>query len=1020
MSISRSAILSINELRDYVENLVCPITYEVMQNPMIAADGHTYEEAAIKLWIQQCKTLGKAPSSPLTGAPLTNETLTRNAALLPFLDRLHSLSSAPPPTLSTATAVASAGSEALTSKVFEELDRVMNLDLAKSLGLRFAQVVVVGMESHGKSTLLERLVGLPLFPKNRTRCTTCPIRVQLRRNPRQITTIYIRRRETEEEHPASKSIIAMENICAEVNRLMKWITTTLEPQVVVSMQYEIVICIQQPFVPNLDVLDLPGLVGANLNTTSQDLVSVTAELARSVIKKEKDRSVFLLVMDCRTQTNHSIATQLISTGGVEAQTIGVMTKLDMYRSEEEDVDPASDPLLQKLVSKTEMLTTHGWLLCSNRIPARETYKSDIDRLEIMEAREKELLARDYASFARSGRVGLPAIRGAVQKLFEDFLCHEWIPRIVFRLLEESCKLMDQHLSYGSPMPDDTSGIAARNRIVEALGRFCTSTPPLFKATCSPRTADEFKVVPHANLISDFVAAVGKSASHWVRLERTHEVWTAMDAFNDLVKSIEDNAGVKRKEYFRTSHGEGSSTKATGANFGVARDGSLATAQFLNGIAPELCGARQVVRERVVPSLERLVNTIHTFLTSPLMPQMLQMAIQNDTLSTTSGVGGGNSTLLQLEVKNVVEIPALYRLTKAQFSNLVLFNANIAVNKLLDLSESDFANLKCTAVTGAYNPNGWNINDLAIPNDLIITHLQLEWLLQMAIKQCGCNLTLVNQYLGNRTYGNAAIRKQNLTQYYPQYNRNFSVLQEFRTGIHSLVAHMKSNDTMPAYQSAKKEALTDEILGTFLDNEIRKTMVNSQISDTTKAEVDRAAETHKATVRTIPRTGKVKLNCGRFPKLLAAVQGHVGKTLTTLAATFRDECMEEIHDLAKKEHGFFVTRHGMSANGTYGFCLEWTFEGRNMADKIISKWLYLIQDGLGEALRSFVPQEGDIDKQESCATRRKLTLEGILKILEVIASLDQITRSTPRTVFRAAPTVSQTVTTSTPMKGGIKK
>lgn len=111
-------------------------------------------------------------------------------------------------------------------------------------------------------------------------------------------------------------------------------------------------------------------------------------------------------------------------------------------------------------------------------------------------------------------------------------------------------------------------------------------------------------------------------------------------------------------------------------------------------------------------------------------------------------------------------------------------------------------------------------------------------------------------------------------------------------------------------------------------------------------------------------------------------------------------MEEIHELARKEHGFLVTRHGMSAHGTYEFNLEWTFEGRNIADKIVSKWLRLIQHGIGQSLKTFTLHPDDIDEQETCAKDRKHVLQGILTVLEVVLSLDQITRTTPKTVFRA--------------------
>jgi hypothetical protein len=46
------------------DDLICPITYQIFRDPVIAGDGHTYERAAIVRWIAEHGT------SPLTRQPL--------------------------------------------------------------------------------------------------------------------------------------------------------------------------------------------------------------------------------------------------------------------------------------------------------------------------------------------------------------------------------------------------------------------------------------------------------------------------------------------------------------------------------------------------------------------------------------------------------------------------------------------------------------------------------------------------------------------------------------------------------------------------------------------------------------------------------------------------------------------------------------------------------------------------------------------------------------------------------------
>eukprot|EP00887_Chlorella_sp_A99_P002971 scaffold24.g2971.t1 len=58
--------------------LLCPITREPMRDPVLAADGRTYERAAIEAWIAQQLGKGCLPDSPMTGEPLEHLQLAPN------------------------------------------------------------------------------------------------------------------------------------------------------------------------------------------------------------------------------------------------------------------------------------------------------------------------------------------------------------------------------------------------------------------------------------------------------------------------------------------------------------------------------------------------------------------------------------------------------------------------------------------------------------------------------------------------------------------------------------------------------------------------------------------------------------------------------------------------------------------------------------------------------------------------------------------------------------------------------
>jgi len=66
------------EGREWPDHMLCPIGYELMRDPVVAADGFTYERATIARWLHE---RGKAACSPMTGAALEHRALKPNTGL---------------------------------------------------------------------------------------------------------------------------------------------------------------------------------------------------------------------------------------------------------------------------------------------------------------------------------------------------------------------------------------------------------------------------------------------------------------------------------------------------------------------------------------------------------------------------------------------------------------------------------------------------------------------------------------------------------------------------------------------------------------------------------------------------------------------------------------------------------------------------------------------------------------------------------------------------------------------------
>lgn len=74
-----------SRMNELARGSLCPISQEPMSDPVVAADGHTYERSSIEKW------LAKNNTSPLTGLPLSHKNLTPNYTLRSMLQTITNL-----------------------------------------------------------------------------------------------------------------------------------------------------------------------------------------------------------------------------------------------------------------------------------------------------------------------------------------------------------------------------------------------------------------------------------------------------------------------------------------------------------------------------------------------------------------------------------------------------------------------------------------------------------------------------------------------------------------------------------------------------------------------------------------------------------------------------------------------------------------------------------------------------------------------------------------------------------------
>ena len=192
--------------------LVCPITNAIFEEPVVASDGRTYSKQALRSLMASCAERGLPVTSPF-GDALTEKLepdVNMAAAVHKYgakrklaaesEDRKMEQAIAKRPRRAAGEAALdlkppaaqrdAASSQPVKSivelgRMFALLDGSLRELLAATLdGWQPPQVVVVGEESSGKSSVLERLMMTPLLPRAENICTRLPIHVRLRRSDR--------------------------------------------------------------------------------------------------------------------------------------------------------------------------------------------------------------------------------------------------------------------------------------------------------------------------------------------------------------------------------------------------------------------------------------------------------------------------------------------------------------------------------------------------------------------------------------------------------------------------------------------------------------------------------------------------------------------------------------------------------------------------------------------------------------------------------------------------------------------
>ncbi len=585
---SRSKALASDDSHNFID----PISLDLMKDPVLASDGHSYDRRTITDWFATQKAQGRQITSPRTNLPLKDDTLTPNIALKRKLDVFIASTSTIQPVDIKFT---------LSSEIFKELDRLSSRSKTSLSDFEPPTIVVLGNESHGKSTILERVIGLPLFPKEKGICTRCVVRVHMRRcaaDQPSLAEISVQKvlptRKKGSATMISSEIVALDNIRNKIKAVMVELVRRDPQGRMIIDDHEIIVKINLPYCLNVDILDLPGLVTTSPASTRQNLPQVTKEIAMTVIREQRESSFFLLVNDVRVPANQSRGCEVVQEAKIEGRTLGIFTKVDTFVSE----DGSEAFELQQLLNSRGMFPLgYGWMAAASRSVDMASTTSNLQAFQMIEQNESRCFREKYAGLVAMNKMGIQKIRQRIQTLYESFIHDRWIPLICQRLRYFRSQAERQLIELGTPLPPDDD----YNEFILYISQKLNVQLPVFNEDWIRRFS--------RRILHRLFRSCEKEV---IKLKEDDEFWDLMNHYHTFI----GGEGIAYSEYASVSHSfHNSSFMINGSHLQSSRNYQFDKLLFARDVLAIDCNGSVValeskLRESLTMLYKRLRNRIN--------------------------------------------------------------------------------------------------------------------------------------------------------------------------------------------------------------------------------------------------------------------------------------------------------------------------------------------------------------------------------------------------------------------------
>ncbi|KAM4905900.1 interferon-induced GTP-binding protein Mx-like [Sylvia borin] len=279
------------------------------------------------------------------------------------------------------------------------IDSLRALGIEKDLSL--PAIAVIGDQSSGKSSVLEALSGVPL-PRGNGIVTRCPLELKLKRLP---------------EGQAWQGKISYKNVttelqdASEVDRAIRQAQDVLAGSRGAISAHLISLEVRSPDVPDLTLIDLPGIARVAVGDQPKDIGDQIKMLLKKLICRKE--TVNLVVVPCNvdiaTTEALKMAQEVDPTG---ERTIGILTKPDL-------VDRGTEQAIVNILQNRVIPLKKGYMIVKCR------GQQDIhNRLTLAAALQQERHFfenhRHFRAIMEAGKATIPHL---AEKLTNELVKH---------------------------------------------------------------------------------------------------------------------------------------------------------------------------------------------------------------------------------------------------------------------------------------------------------------------------------------------------------------------------------------------------------------------------------------------------------------------------------------------------------------------------------------------------------------------------------------------------------------------